>query len=102
MKKRMYSNIIVVGGGLMFPGFQSWLHHLLWIHMPANIKSSIEAVDIITRSKVSHLNSRVIYLNMRLYDVLVDKSEVTNYLGRCIHMHANEKLCNRVIAMTFN
>lgn len=51
MKKRMYSNVIVVGGGLMFPGFQSWLHHLLWIHMPANVKPSIEAMDIITRPK---------------------------------------------------
>lgn len=63
MKKRMYSNVIVVGGGLMFPGFQSWLHHLLWIHMPANVKSSIEAMDIITRPKVSHLNSLEIFLN---------------------------------------
>lgn len=51
MKKRMYSNIVVVGGGLMFPGAHSWLHHLLSSLIPSNIRLSIEMMDVITRPK---------------------------------------------------
>lgn len=51
MKKRMYSCIIVVGGGLAFLGTQSWLQYLLWIQMPPPVRLSLETMDVYTRPK---------------------------------------------------
>ena len=56
MKRRMYSCIIVVGGGLMFPGAQSWLQFLLWAQMPAQARLSLESMDVIVRPKVRSLH----------------------------------------------
>jgi len=53
MKKRMYSCIVVVGGGLMFAGAQSWLQYLVWTHMPAHMRLALETMDVITKPKVS-------------------------------------------------
>jgi len=53
MKKRMYSCIVVVGGGLMFSGAQSWLQYLVWTHMPAHMRLALETMDVITKPKVS-------------------------------------------------
>lgn len=36
----------------MFQGVQGWLHYLLWTLMPANIRLSLESLDIITKTKV--------------------------------------------------
>jgi actin-related protein 8 len=52
MKKRMYSCIMVVGGGLMFQGLRGWLQHLIWSQMSPTIKPSIESQEIITKTKV--------------------------------------------------
>jgi actin-related protein 8 len=51
MKKRMYSCIVVVGGGLMFPGAQSWLQYLVWTNMPASMRLALETMDVITKPK---------------------------------------------------
>ncbi|ELT94986.1 hypothetical protein CAPTEDRAFT_229124 [Capitella teleta] len=51
MKRRMYSCVMVIGGGLMFPGLHGWLQHLLWTQMPAAMRLSIESMDIITKTK---------------------------------------------------
>jgi len=53
MKKRMYSCIVVVGGGLMFPGAQSWLQYLVWTHMPSHMRLALDTMDVITKPKVS-------------------------------------------------
>ena len=53
MKKRMYSCIVVVGGGLMFAGAQSWLQYLVWTQMPAHMRLALETMDVITKPKVS-------------------------------------------------
>jgi len=53
MKKRMYSCIVVVGGGLAFLGAQSWLQYLLWIQMPPHVRLSLETMDVYTRPKVA-------------------------------------------------
>jgi len=53
MKKRMFSCIVVVGGGLMFPSAQSWLQYLVWTNMPASMRLALETMDIITKPKVS-------------------------------------------------
>jgi len=52
MKKRMYSCIVVVGGGLMFSGAQSWLQYLVWTHMPPHMRLALETMDVITKPKV--------------------------------------------------
>lgn len=54
MKKRMYSCILVVGGGLMFAGAYSWLQHRVWINMPPQARIGLEVMDVITRPKVMH------------------------------------------------
>ena len=52
MKKRMYSCIVVVGGGLAFTGAQAWLQYLLWIQMSPQVRLSLETMDVYTRPKV--------------------------------------------------
>ena len=52
MKRRMYSSIVVVGGGLAFAGTQSWLENLIWTQMPPQIKSTLETMDVHTMPKV--------------------------------------------------
>ena len=52
MKKRMYSCIVVVGGGLMFPGADSWIKYLIWTQMPAHFRSQMETMDVFTEPKV--------------------------------------------------
>ena len=51
MKRRMYTNIVVVGGGLSFSGAQDWLHYLLWKQMPAQFRITLESIEITTRPK---------------------------------------------------
>ena len=52
MKKRMYSCIVVVGGGLMFPGTDSWIKYLIWTQMPATFRAQMETMDVFTEPKV--------------------------------------------------
>ena len=52
-KKRMYSCVLVVGGGLMFPMAQSWLQYLIWTQMPGAFRLQLETQDIITNPKVN-------------------------------------------------
>ncbi|XP_064632876.1 actin-related protein 8-like [Lineus longissimus] len=51
MKKRMYSCIVVVGGGMMFEGAQSWLQYRIWTQMPGHFRLQLETMDVITRPK---------------------------------------------------
>ena len=52
MKKRMYSCILVVGGGLLFPAADSWLQYLVWTRMPGAFRLQLETQDVITSPKV--------------------------------------------------
>lgn len=49
MKKRMYSSILIVGGGMMFTGIDTWLQNRLIMQIPLLYRS--EQMDIITRPK---------------------------------------------------
>ena len=52
MKKKMYSCIIVVGGGMNFEGAQPWLQYRIWVGMPHQYRLMLETMDVITRPKV--------------------------------------------------
>lgn len=51
-KKKMYSSILVVGGGLMFHKAQEFLQHRILNKMPPSFRRIIENVEVITRPKV--------------------------------------------------
>ena len=53
MKRRMYSTILLVGGGMGMEGAQMWLQYQVWMNMPAHYRSTLETMDVITRPKVS-------------------------------------------------
>uniref|UniRef100_G3WUL6 Actin-related protein 8 n=1 Tax=Sarcophilus harrisii TaxID=9305 RepID=G3WUL6_SARHA len=50
-KKKMYSSILVVGGGLMFHKAQEFLQHRILNKMPPSFRRVVENVDVITRPK---------------------------------------------------
>ncbi|XP_072328584.1 actin-related protein 8 isoform X1 [Scyliorhinus torazame] len=50
-KKKMYSSILVVGGGLMFHGTQEFLQHRILNKMPPSFRRIVENVEVITRPK---------------------------------------------------
>ncbi|MGH0167785.1 UNVERIFIED_CONTAM: hypothetical protein FKN15_053689 [Acipenser sinensis] len=50
-KKKMYSCILVVGGGLMFHGSQEFLRHRILNKMPPSFRRVVENVEVITRPK---------------------------------------------------
>ncbi|MGH0140671.1 UNVERIFIED_CONTAM: hypothetical protein FKN15_037779 [Acipenser sinensis] len=50
-KKKMYSCILVVGGGLMFHGSQEFLRHRIFNKMPPSFRRVVENVEVITRPK---------------------------------------------------
>lgn len=52
-KKKMYSSILVVGGGLMFHKAQEFLQHRILNKMPPSFRRVVENVEVITRPKVS-------------------------------------------------
>ena len=52
MKKKMYSCIVVVGGGFKFEGAQQWLQYKVWVGMPPQYRLMLETMDVITRPKV--------------------------------------------------
>lgn len=49
MKRKMYSCILVVGGGMMFSGIHTWLQNRLSVQIPIIYRG--EEIDIITRPK---------------------------------------------------
>lgn len=51
IKKKMYSCIVVVGGGLKFEGAQQWLQYKVWVGMPPQYRLMLETMDVITRPK---------------------------------------------------
>lgn len=51
VKKKMYSCIVVVGGGLKFEGAQQWLQYKVWVGMPPQYRLMLETMDVITRPK---------------------------------------------------
>ncbi|KAM4022598.1 actin-related protein 8 [Anomaloglossus baeobatrachus] len=51
MKKKMYSSILVVGGGLMFHKAQQFLQHRILNKMPPSFRRVVENVEVITRPK---------------------------------------------------
>lgn len=64
-KKKMYSSILVVGGGLMFHKAQEFLQHRLLNKMPPSFRRIIENVEVITRPKVSRLWCKLGCLQMK-------------------------------------
>lgn len=51
-KRKMYSSILVVGGGLLFHGAQEFLQHRILNKMPPSFRRLVENVEVITRPKV--------------------------------------------------
>lgn len=51
VKKKMYSCIIVVGGGMMFEGAQQWLQYRVWVGMPPQYRLMLETMDVLTKPK---------------------------------------------------
>ncbi|XP_060598476.1 actin-related protein 8-like [Ruditapes philippinarum] len=51
MKKKMYSCIVVVGGGFNFESTQPWLQYCIWKNMPGYFRPLLETMDVITRPK---------------------------------------------------
>lgn len=52
-KRKMYSSILVVGGGLMFHGAQEFLLHRIINKMPPSFRRLVDNVEITTRPKAS-------------------------------------------------
>uniref|UniRef100_A0A672MU69 Actin related protein 8 n=1 Tax=Sinocyclocheilus grahami TaxID=75366 RepID=A0A672MU69_SINGR len=50
-KRKMYSCILVVGGGLLFDGAQEFLQHRVLNKMPPSFRRLVENVNVITRQK---------------------------------------------------
>ncbi|XP_062612394.1 actin-related protein 8-like [Saccostrea cucullata] len=50
-KKKMYSCMVVVGGGMMFEGAQQWLQYRVWVGMPPQYRLMLETMDVFTRPK---------------------------------------------------
>uniref|UniRef100_A0A3Q3AGW9 Actin related protein 8 n=1 Tax=Kryptolebias marmoratus TaxID=37003 RepID=A0A3Q3AGW9_KRYMA len=50
-KRKMYSSILVVGGGLMFHGAQKFLLHRIINKMPPSFRRLVDNVEVITRTK---------------------------------------------------
>ncbi|CAL1607345.1 unnamed protein product [Knipowitschia caucasica] len=57
-KRKMYSSILVVGGGLMFRGAQEFLLHRVINKMPPSFRRLLDSVEVITRPK--DLDPRVV------------------------------------------
>lgn len=53
VKRKMYSCLLVVGGGMMFEGAQTWLQYQVWMQMPVQHRVALETMDVITRPKVT-------------------------------------------------
>lgn len=64
-KKKMYSSILVVGGGLMFHKAQEFLQHRILNKMPPSFRRIIENVDVITRPKVCCLWCKLDCIQMK-------------------------------------
>ncbi|KAL6119946.1 actr8 [Pungitius sinensis] len=50
-KRKMYSSILVVGGGLMFQGAQEFLLHRIINKMPPSFRRLVDNLEVITRPK---------------------------------------------------
>jgi len=51
LRRKMYSCILVVGGGLQFEGAMTWLQYQVWQTMPPQTRLQLETMDIITKPK---------------------------------------------------
>lgn len=51
LRRRLYSCILVVGGGLQFDGAMSWLQHQVTQAIPSNMRAQLDSMDIITKPK---------------------------------------------------
>ena len=52
MKKRMYSTIVIVGGGVAkFHGAESWIKYAVWTQMPPAFRLALETMDVICSPK---------------------------------------------------
>ena len=52
-KRKMYSSVLLIGGGFMFNGAQSALQSRLQAKLPASHRKLVDQVDVIARPKVS-------------------------------------------------
>ncbi|KAK7483653.1 hypothetical protein BaRGS_00025086 [Batillaria attramentaria] len=51
LKRKMYSCLLLVGGGMGFEGAQTWLQYQVWMQMPVQHRMVLETMDVITRPK---------------------------------------------------
>ena len=51
MKRRMYSCVLIVGGGLSFDGTENLLQYRIWLNLPPAMRQSTNVL-VITKSKV--------------------------------------------------
>ena len=72
MKARMFNNVLLVGGGLMFEGIESLLQYRLWLNLPSPQRQTAN-VTVLTRTKVRGLfyllNMRVKFLRLFVFDL---------------------------------
>ena len=52
-KRKMYSSVLLIGGGFMFNGAQSALQSRLQAKLPASHRKLVDQVEVIARPKVS-------------------------------------------------
>ncbi|XP_059170744.1 actin-related protein 8-like [Physella acuta] len=51
LRKKLFSSILLVGGGLQFEGAMTWLQYQVWQSMPASTRQQLDTMDIITKPK---------------------------------------------------
>lgn len=53
MKKKLYGSVLVVGGGLSFPGAPLMLQQRLYSKLPPMFQRSSDAIEVCSNPKVS-------------------------------------------------
>jgi len=53
-KRKMYSTLLLIGGGLNFKGADEFLLKRLQSHLPSHLNSLKEQMEVINRPKVKH------------------------------------------------
>ena len=58
MKRRMYSCILVIGGGFSkFEGTPEWIKFIVWTRMPKHHRVGLHTMDVLTYPKVSSIDN---------------------------------------------
>ncbi|KAK0062562.1 actin-related protein 8 [Biomphalaria pfeifferi] len=51
LRRKLYSCVLVVGGGLQFEGAVRWLQYQVWHSIPLNMRQQLDNLEIITKPK---------------------------------------------------